>query len=454
MEKLKILIVDDEKSYREQIGDFLELNDYITFKAELPSEAFKILQKNVIDIVLLDLKLPEMDGIEVLKKIKSSYPETEVILMTGHGDMDSVIQAIRQGATDFFTKPFRLIDMQTAIERTTRFIDLQNRLKDIKLNYSIISRELKERSGHQMIGNSSAMKSIIELISKVAKTDKTSILITGESGTGKELVARGIHYLSSRKNSYFYDVNCSAVPENLFESEFFGHKKGAFTDARENKQGWFEIAHKGTLFLDEIADMPLTQQMKLLRVLEESKIRRIGSHQEIHIDVRIIAATNQLIEKMVEEKKFRIDLFHRLNSFIIHLPPLRERKEDIPILFEHFIKFYAERMKKPITNIDKNIFLKLSQYNFPGNIRELKNIAERAVILCESNKLKLNQVIISKAKSNEYDLESDDLLNLDVIEKQAIIKALEKTNYVQLKAAELLNISRHALSRKMIKYKL
>ncbi|HHE37838.1 MAG TPA: sigma-54-dependent Fis family transcriptional regulator, partial [Candidatus Cloacimonetes bacterium] len=449
MEKLKILIIDDEKSYREQIGDFLELNNYITFKAELPSEAFKILQKNIIDIVLLDLKLPEMNGIEVLKKIKESHPETEVILMTGHGDMDSVIQAIKLGATDFFTKPFRLIDMQTAIERTSRYIDLQNRLKDIKLSYSVVSRELKEKSGHQMIGNSLAMKSIIELISKVAKTDKTSILITGESGTGKELVARGIHYLSSRKNAYFYDVNCSAVPENLFESEFFGHKKGAFTDARENKSGWFEIAHKGTLFLDEIADMPLTQQMKLLRVLEENKIRRIGSHQEIDIDVRVIAATNQQIEKMVEEKKFRIDLFHRLNSFIIHLPPLRERKEDIPILFEHFVRFYAERMKKPIMNIDKNIFIKLSQYKFPGNIRELKNIAERAVILCERNKLKLNEVIISKTKNKEDFIDTEDLLNLDVIEKQTILKALERTNYVQIKAAELLNISRHALSRKM-----
>ncbi len=452
MIKLNILVVDDEKSYRDQISDFLELNDYITFKAELPSIAFEILAKNKIDIILLDLKLPEMNGIKVLEIVRKKYPDSEVILMTGHGDMDSVIQAIRAGASDFFTKPFRLIDMQTAIERTTRFIELQRKYSEIKQNYTILSKELHDQTGHHLISESDAMKSVVELITKVARTDDTSVLITGESGTGKELAARGIHYLSSRKKNIFYDVNCSAVPENLFESEFFGHKKGAFTGAIENKAGWFEIANNGTLFLDEIADMPLNQQTKLLRVLEEHKIRRVGAYQDINTNVRIIAATNQEIDNLVAQKQFRTDLYHRLNSFIIHIPPLRERMEDMPILFKHFVKNYSTKLNKHISNIDKNIITKLSQYKFPGNIRELKNIAERAVILSENNKLRLNDVIISKpdlAAKNH-----DETYDLEKIEKQVIIRALEKTHYVQKKAALLLHISRHALHRKMIKYSL
>jgi len=358
-----------------------------TFSAELPSLAFDILKKNKIDIVVLDLRLPEMNGLDVLKEIKKLHPGIEVIIITGHGDMDSVIKAMRLGAIDFFTKPFRLIEVQNAIERTKKFIYLQKKLNEIKMNYSLVSKELKEKFGNNIIGKSKEIKNVLNLMVKVAKAGNTSVLITGESGTGKELVARGIHSLSDRKDHYFYAVNCSAVPENLFESSFFGHKKGAFTGANEDKKGWFEIASGGTLFLDEIGDMPAAQQSKFLRVLEEKKITKVGSHIEIPVDVRIIAATNKDAKKLITNNVLRADLYHRLSSFEINIPPLRERIEDIPLLLDHFIELFSVNLKKNIEGINKNALEKLMAYDFPGNIRELKNMIEKAVILCDGDKL-------------------------------------------------------------------
>ncbi|MCD4745461.1 MAG: sigma-54 dependent transcriptional regulator, partial [Bacteroidales bacterium] len=335
--------------------------------------------------------------------------------------------------------------------------NLNNRLKEIEQNYSLVSKELQERIGHNLIGNTPVMNSIIELMSKVAKVDNTTVLITGESGTGKELVARGIHYLSTRKKQFFHSVNCSAIPETLFESEFFGHKKGSFTGAIENKIGWFEIANNGTLFLDEISDMPQNQQAKLLRVIEERKISKLGSHNEINVDIRVIAASNQDIEKMSQKKEFRLDLYHRLSSFIIHIPPLRERKDDIPLLVSHFIKDFSLKMGKPILHVDKNILKELMYYDFPGNVRELKNMAERAVILCDNNILKLKDFHIIKPINNASKLLSEDInevFDLEVSEKKLIIKALKNTNYNKSKAADLLNISWQSLDRRMKKFNL
>ena len=455
MSKIKVLIIDDERRVRDEIGEFLIDNDFTVLKAGLPSDGFQVLQKHEIDIVILDIKMPEMDGIQVLAKIKESYPDIEVIMISGHGDMNSVIQAMRLGASDFFAKPFRLMDVHSSIERTKRFIKLNNKLKEVEHNYNLVSKELNVRMGYELITNSSKMKSIIELIAKVSKTEDTSVLVTGESGTGKELVARGIHILSSRKNNYFYDVNCSAVPENLFESEFFGHKKGAFTGANENKTGWFEVANKGTLFLDEIGEMPVHLQSKFLRVLEERKIRRVGSHNDIPIDVRVVAATNQKLEDQIEQKLFRADLYHRLNTFSIHIPPLRERKEDIPLLLEHFVNEFARRMKKPMLEIAQNVFSELQYYPFPGNVRELKNLAERAVILCDKNKLTLKHfpIITTKttASSKQSELSEIDF-DLERSEQNLIIKALERTNNNKSKTAKLLNITWQSLDRRMKKF--
>ncbi|MCD4820248.1 MAG: sigma-54 dependent transcriptional regulator [Candidatus Cloacimonetes bacterium] len=388
MTEFKILIIDDEKIYRDEISEFLKSKDYVVYEADKPSIGLDLLKKEEIDIVILDINLPGMDGLEVLQIIKKKYSEIEVIMITGFGNRRTIINAMRYGASDFFPKPFKLINIQTSIKRTKRFVEMKKQLHRTQQNFDLLSKELQEKTGSQIIGVSSAIKSIINLMSKIAKSDKTNVLITGESGTGKELVARGIHYLSRRKNKYFYDVNCSAVPENLFESEFFGHKKGAFTGATENKTGWFQIADKGTLFLDEIGDLQLNLQTKFLRVLEQNKIRRVGSNTDLEIDVRVITATNRNLQKLIREKKFREDLFYRFSSFIIHIPPLRERKEDIPILLEYFADMFAKEMKRPIPEIERKVVHKITNYKFPGNVRELKNMIEQAIILCEGNTLK------------------------------------------------------------------
>ncbi len=454
MDNLKVLILDDEKLYREEIGEFLTDNRFLISKAAKPSEAFEILKRTEIDIVILDIRLPEMSGLEVLQKIKNDYPGIEVIMISGHGDMDSVIQALRFGASDYFSKPFKLLDVLTAIERTKRFVELNNRLKEIETNYQFVSNKLNEVYGHNLVGSSKAMKQVTELIARVAKSDSTSVLITGESGTGKELVAKGIHYLSPRKDNYFYAVNSSAITETLFESEFFGHAKGSFTGASENKTGWFEIANKGTLFLDEIGDLPMNLQTKFLRVLEERKISKVGTHKEIDIDVRIVAATHQDLEKLTDEKKFRLDLFHRLNSFVINIPPLRERKEDIPPLLQHFIDEFARKLNKKIIGIDDSVFEALLMYKFPGNVRELRNMAERAIILCDGNKIKpvhFQLSKISKLKNTDFD---DEIFDLDMIEKNTIINAIKKANYNKSGAARLLKITFQSLDRRIKKFDL
>ncbi len=454
MDSLSILVLDDEKIFRDEIKEFLETDGFSVHSAAKPSEAFDILKEIEIDILILDLKLPEMDGLEVLQKVKNLYPEMEVIMITGHGDMEAVIQAMRYGAVEFFPKPFRLLDMKAAIQRTKRFISLHNLYKEVELSFALISKELRDSVGYEIMGNSKEIMQVVDLMSKVAKADSTSVLITGESGTGKELVARGIHYLSSRKNAYFHAVNCSAIPDTLFESEFFGHKKGSFTGANEDKIGWFEVANGGTLFLDEIVDMQPSMQSKLLRVLEDKKIRRIGSNNDVSVDVRIIAATNQDLQKLLEENKFRSDLYYRLNSFEIKIPPLRERKDDIPILLDYFLKMYSQKLNKKIPTVDSSVLKALIGYQFPGNVRELRNMVERALILSDGNKLSLKYFagISPIDEMLEIDEVTEDIFDLDETEKRLIIKALQKTDYKKSEAAQLLNITRQSLDRRLEKY--
>ncbi len=457
MEKLKILVLDDEKVFREEIKEFLENDGFDVLLAAKPSEAFSIFTENEVDILILDLRLPEMDGLEVLKSVKAQYPEVEVIMITGHGDMDAVIQAMRHGAVEFFPKPFRLLDMRAAIQRTKRYINLHTELKEISQTYSLVSKELIESVGNEILGKTPGINQVIDLMSKVSKADNTSGLITGESGTGKELVARGIHYLSDRKKSYFYAVNCSAIPDTLFESEFFGHKKGSFTGANEDKAGWFEIAHGGTLFLDEVVEMQPAMQSKLLRVLEDRKVRRIGSSVDIPVDVRIIAATNQDINKLLETGRFRTDLYYRLNSFEIKIPPLRERKEDIPILLDYYVKLLSQRLGKRINGIDPAISRIMMSYNFPGNVRELRNMVERAIILCDGNKLTLKNftgLTPSSEQTSPSSTIGEEIFDLDLIEKIVIMKALEKTGYKKAETAQLLNITRQSLDRRLEKYEI
>lgn len=452
---LNILVLDDEKVFRDEITEFLENDSFHVFSAEKPSEAFGILENNEIDVMILDLRLPEMDGIQVLQKVRQSWPDIEVIMITGHGDMDAVIQAMRNGAVEFFPKPFRLLDMKAAIQRTKRFINLNHRLKEIKQSYNFLSKELRENVGYEIIGNSKAIRQVVELMSRVAKADSTSVLITGESGTGKELVARGIHFLSNRNNAYFHAVNCSAIPDTLFESEFFGHKKGSFTGATEDKEGWFEIAHGGTLFLDEVVEIQPNMQSKLLRVLEERKIRRIGAANDIPVDVRIVAATNQNIKKFLEEGKLRNDLYFRLNSFEINIPPLRERREDIPELLNYYVKILSTKLNRKVKGFESNLIRRLQSYDFPGNVRELRNMVERAIILSDNETLSIKDFAfmgISDMEELFLPEPEHEIFDLDEIEKRVILKALERSGYKKTEAAQLLNITRQALDRRLEKY--
>lgn len=455
MEQLSILILDDEKVFRDEIREFLENDSFTVHSAALPSEAFSILAKQDIDILILDLRLPEMDGFVVLEKVKEMYPHIEVIMITGHGDMDAVIQAMRMGAVEFFPKPFRLLDMKAAIKRTRRFIDLNHRLREVNQSLQLISKDLRDNVGYEMVGRSKAVQQVIDLMRRVATVDNTSVFITGESGTGKELIARGIHYLSNRSQSYFHAVNCSAIPESLFESEFFGYKKGAFTGADEEKAGWFEIANGGTLFLDEIVDMHPLLQSKLLRVLEDRKVRRLGATTDITVDVRIIAATNQDVRGFIEVNKFRNDLFFRLNSFEINIPPLRERPEDIPILLNYYTQTLSKKLNKKITGIDNTVLVAALSYPFPGNVRELRNMVERAIILSDGGKLTVNEFAfagLTNSKTSEAIINFEETFDLDEIEKLTIMKALERADNKKTEAAQLLNITRQSLDRRLEKH--
>jgi len=452
---MQILVLDDEKGFRDEIKEFLDQGNFTTYLAARPSEAFTILKKHPIDIAILDIRLPEMDGLSVLKMMKETFPHVEVIIISGHGDMESVIKAMKLGAIDFFNKPFKLSEIQKTIEKTKNYVNLNKNLKIASNGNSLISEELEEKIGVAFISSNSLMKTVLKLMYTVANSNQTTVLITGESGTGKEMIAKGIHYLSDRCERPFHPVNCSAVSAELFESEFFGHKKGAFTGATFDKKGWFEVAENGTLFLDEISDLNINNQPKFLRVLDNKRISRIGETVERNVDVRIVAATNVDLLDLVDQGRFRLDLYYRLNSFVIHLPPLRERKDDIPHLTDHFIKMYSKRLNKKIRRVNRDVIEHLLQYDFPGNVRELKHMIENAVILCAGDELHINHFESLKQHLQSSLLEDDrsiSTFNLEQIEMNTISLALQKTNYNKTKAARLLEISRQALDRKLSKW--
>jgi len=367
MESLKVLVLDDEVKITEKLKRHLEHNDFVVFEANDSRTAFKHLEKNAIDIVLLDFMIPhDLNGIEILKRIKTHHPDTEVIMVSGQEDIDIVIEAQRQGAIDFVRKPFNFTEILFAIERTGKYVKLRHKLSSVEDHNSLISRELESTIERDFIGISPVIKKVIEMALKVANDSEASVLITGENGTGKEIIARIIHYASERKKSVFVPVNSTAIPDTLMESEFFGHKKGAFTDAKDDKKGFFELANGGTLFLDEIADMPFSLQAKLLRAMEERKITKLGDSKEIMVDIRIISATNKNIEKLIEEEKFRLDLYHRINTFIINIPPLRERPEDIEPLLRHFSHLLCRKKKRSEPEIDNNLISHLKEIFLPG----------------------------------------------------------------------------------------
>lgn len=450
-DKIKILILDDEKQFTEELSGFFLGSDYESFEANTAEEGKKILNNNEIDLLILDVRLPGVNGLDILKEVKTQYPGMEVIIISAHGDMDTVIKAIRLGAFDYLRKPFRYVDIQIAIERTQKYLQIQRRLKQMEERNSLISKTLEEKIDRQFIGVSPQILEVLEQAITAAKYPDANVLITGESGTGKENIARIIHYSSVRKDHIFCAVNSSSITETLLESEFFGHKKGSFTGAITDKMGFFEVCNQGTLFLDEIADMPFNLQAKILRATEEKVITRVGETNQIRTDFRIISATNHEIEKQVEKKKIRLDLLHRLNTLHIHIPALRERPEDIKPLLIHFVDDYATKFNKPNLQVSREVFDALLKYDFPGNVRELKNMTERAIILCKGNLLGINDFPVKPEKISSSENHADSV-NLKMNELNLIQKALKRSRYNQQVAADALGIHRDALSRKMKKY--
>ncbi|MFW5757302.1 MAG: sigma-54-dependent transcriptional regulator, partial [Bacteroidota bacterium] len=366
---IKVLIIDDDPVIRNLLKSVLE-QKLSVFLAASPSEAMKTMSRQNIDIAVCDFRLPEINGIELLHAIKEKSPDTEMIMISSDANMDTVIKAMRLGVTDFLQKPLSPQNIWMAIERTQKYARIKDQLQKTNNKNKYLNKQLDEQLGNTIIGENKMIKEVMEQMEMVAQTPDTSVLIIGESGTGKELVARGIHNLSSRKNEFFGAVNMSAVPESLFESEFFGYKKGSFTGANQDKAGWFETANGGSLFFDEIGDMDLQLQVKLLRVLEDRTFVKIGTQKPKEFDIRFIAATNKPIEEISAGKTFRLDLFHRLGTFNITLPPLRERREDIGILTQYFVKTLGEKMGKRDLYLNQDSLKMLNEYNFPGNIRE------------------------------------------------------------------------------------
>lgn len=451
-----ILIVDDEKNYPPILSAVLKEEGFETLTANSGNEALKIFESSDVDLVLADMKMPIMDGIELLENIKSSDPELPVIMMTAHGTVEKAVEAMQKGAYSYILKPF---DNERLVLYVKKALAMYRIVKENRQLRSVVSSQY---SFGNLIGKSKAMQNVYETIRKVAPTS-TTVLIEGENGTGKELVAKSIHFNSPRREKPFIAVNCSALAESLLESELFGHEKGAFTGAVSAKKGRFELADGGTLFLDEIGELSQNLQVKLLRVLQEKAFERVGGIKRVSVDIRIIAATNKVLKDEVQQGRFREDLYYRLNVLSIFLPPLRERQEDIRFLVGHFIEKFANERSVgiPVRGFDKEVERLFYDYSWPGNVRELENVIERAMVLCPAENIRVND-LPKDFYDNAYntlhidgipaDAKLDD--TLAKIEKQMIERALRLTNNVQSQAAELLGIGKSGLNWKIKKFKL
>jgi len=439
--KVSILIVDDEESVRDSLFNWFIEDGFRVECAENAKKALTILESDQFDIILADIKMPGMDGLEMLRRIKSIKSDAIVIVMTAFATVDTAVKALKDGAYDYVTKPFDPDDLTHLIRNATKQISLTDENESLKKK--VVSLENVE----DLIGNSEAMKDMLREVESVAQTN-SSVIITGESGTGKELVARAIHANSPRKFFPFVSVHCGALTESLLESELFGHEKGAFTGAMYNRKGRFEMADSGSIFLDEIATISTKMQVELLRVLESKTFMRVGGTKEISSDFRVICATNKDLKSMVEKGTFREDLYYRLNVVNIHIPPLRDRKEDIPLLVDYFIKKYCTSMNKPPASIDPTALKRLQEFSYPGNIRELENMIERAIVVGDGKKIGLKDLPLDKTIVNSS------TESLDDFEKAFVLQILNKYSWNISRTAKALKVDRVTLYHKIKKYDL
>jgi two-component system response regulator AtoC len=448
----KILIADDERNICKVLAATLRREGYEVVTAPDGEKAISLLSSGTIQVVVTDLKMPKVDGLEVLQYVQKSFPQIPVIIITAHGTVDNAVAALKNGAFDYITKPFEKSDLIQIIAKAVKTESLSQ--KDLQ--------PLPAEAGrYRIIGQTQRMKDIYDIIEKVADTPST-VLITGESGTGKELIAAALHYHSRRHERAFIKINCAAIPRELMESELFGYDKGAFTGAVSSKPGRFELADSGTLFLDEIAEIPVEMQVKLMRALQESEFERVGGTATIRVDVRLVVATNRDLAKEVEEGRFRDDLFYRLNVVPIHLPPLRDRRDDIPLLVEHFIGKYNTRLTRSIKGISPDALNVILNYRWPGNIRELENVIERSIVFCEGDTITLKNLpetlqerpstttpTLAPAMAEDSSMKDIVKQATDEIERSLIVKALAETRYNVTQAAKKLKISRKSLQNKM-----
>lgn len=443
---MKALIIDDEANIRKVLKMLLSELDIDVHEAGDVKKSYELINNNYYDIAIIDIRLPDGSGIDILKSIKELSEGTIVLIITAFSSTETAITAMKLGAHDYIVKPFNLDEVRIVIKNIKETINLQKKVKELQ-QYADVYQNI--------IGKSDAMKKVFNMIEKIAPFD-TNVLITGESGTGKELVAKAIHQKSRRGNKPFVAINCASFPSELLESELFGYSKGAFTGAYTTKRGLIEEADKGTLFLDEIGEMPLSLQAKLLRFLEDKKIRPLGSSNEIDVDVRIIAATNKFLNELMEEGEFREDLYYRIATFEIHLPSLKDRKEDIPLLIDQFVKLFSKKFNKEITKIDPEFISYIMQQELKGNVRELKNIIEREVILSENGYLKCNVSVPTQSANPVGGFIPDSGINLNEylssIERDLLNKALQKAGGNKTKAAELLGLSFREFRYRLSKY--
>jgi two-component system response regulator AtoC len=450
----RILIVDDEKLIRWALREHLKTEGFEVLEAEDGQSARRQMERESIDLILMDLRLPDIEGMDLLTKAKAMRPDVPVIMMTAFSKVASAVEAVKRGAYDFIAKPFDMDDLILGVRRALAAADIEQEL------HTRIDVDREQFGLKRLIGVSEPMRDIATMIRKVTRSSNTTILLRGESGTGKDLLARVIHYESDRSHRLFMHVTCTALPDALLESELFGHEKGAFTDAKAHKKGLFELANGGTVFLDEIGDMTPALQSKLLRVLEYKVFKRVGGSEDISVNVRIIAATNRDLETAVQQQEFRQDLYYRFNVLPLFIPPLRDRREDIPLLVDFFLATLAQEMKREGVQISPEAYRKLQEYAWPGNVRELRNAVERALLLSEGGTIQADDILLGKAGATRTPAPEQNAsiqlptagCNLDDVEKELVRQAVARAKGNRTHAAKLLGVSRDQVRYKIEKY--